>query len=280
MSNFDTYLEHSLDHLEDSSVKEAMLYTLLGKGKRVRPHLMFAALASYGIEESLAYPCAAALEMIHNYSLAHDDLPAMDDDDLRRGRATTHIKFDEATAILAGDGLLTEAFHQLTLLDVEASHVVELVKLFSLKSGASGMVYGQILDLEGETMLDLDELYLQRIHLHKTSDLIQIALKSACILADAYSDAPVWENIARCIGLGFQVQDDVLDVASTTEELGKPVHSDEGNHKCSYVNLLGEEEATKYAASLFQEARNLVATLEIKKRPMIDMIEEIEQRRK
>ena len=234
----------------------AMRYSVLNGGKRVRPALCFAAAeAVAGIDNNTAR-VAAAVEMIHAYSLIHDDLPAMDNDDLRRGKPTCHIQFDEATAILAGDGLQSLAFQQLTELeDIPAATVVELVALLSRLGGCGGMVTGQAIDLAA-TATELNLEQLKTMHAHKTGALIEASvLMGAMATAQANPEQlAALTDFSRAIGLAFQIQDDILDVESSTEMLGKQQGSDITNQKSTYTSILGLEQARSEAAELYQKS--------------------------
>lgn len=234
----------------------AMEYSLLSAGKRLRPILALEVCRMCGGDTALALPLGCAVEMVHTYSLIHDDLPAMDNDDLRRGKPTNHKVYGEATAILAGDGLLTAAFgviagaHGLT----ETQRLTAILTL-ATAAGAQGMIGGQVLDMLGEQQtLGLAEVEeLQRL---KTGALICCAAHMGCIAAQAGKEqAQAVERYAEKLGLAFQVQDDILDATSTTEALGKPVGSDQTNHKSTYMTLLGIEECTRKVQTLTGEAK-------------------------
>jgi geranylgeranyl pyrophosphate synthase len=234
----------------------AMRYSVFNGGKRLRPALCFAAADAIGVSNINTTKVAAAVEMIHAYSLIHDDLPAMDNDDLRRGKPTCHIQFDEATAILAGDALQSLAFQQLTkLTDISSDSKVELMSILASYSGCSGMAAGQAIDLAatGQT-LDIDQL--DTMHRHKTGALIEASLLMGAITAGGASQAQLsaLRDFAHAIGLAFQVQDDILDVESSTEQLGKQQGSDAANNKSTYTSLLGLERARNQAASLYQQS--------------------------
>ena len=229
----------------DGKIFEAMRYSLLSGGKRLRPVLtLLAALACGGTRED-AYPFAEALEMIHTYSLIHDDLPAMDNDDYRRGRLTNHRAFDEATAILAGDGLLTLAFEVMARKLVQSPSIANARALAAVAAaaGAQGMVAGQIADMEAENS-DVSPEQLSFIEKHKTGRLIQAALVSGGLSAGASEeDLSALEQAGDAIGTAFQIQDDILDVEGSFEELGKDLGSDSENQKATYVSLFGIEKA-------------------------------------
>ncbi|MDX1302448.1 (2E,6E)-farnesyl diphosphate synthase [Photobacterium sp.] len=242
----------------DHALIEAMKYgTLLG-GKRVRPYLTYVTGQMLGAECVDLDTPAAAVECIHAYSLIHDDLPAMDDDELRRGQPTCHIAFDEATAILAGDALQTLAFEILAdgpLSPEGHTRRVAMIKELAQASGAAGMCMGQVLDLEAEGKhVDLQQL--KSIHKHKTGALIRCAVRLGALAAGPKSVAvlPQLDQYAEAIGLAFQVQDDILDVTSDTETLGKPQGSDLALEKSTYPALLGLEGAKEKAQQLYQEA--------------------------
>ena len=243
-------LEESLKSLPDCRVRDAMHYSLLGGGKRIRPLLLFYALNGYGVDEKAGIPFATGLEMIQTYSLIHDDLPAMDNDDLRRGQPTCHKKFDEATAILAGDGLLTEAFHQCARSDQPAERVVKCISILSEMAGPAGVVYGQCLDTLENPQYDWD--MLKKVHRYKTGCLLASPLMMAAVLAGK-DDAVVskWQKIGFELGLAFQIQDDILDETKSAAELGKS-NSDERNHKVTSVSLLGMERAKQVMAQLYE----------------------------
>jgi geranylgeranyl pyrophosphate synthase len=260
----DAQLEHILPQAQGpaESLFAAMRYSVFNGGKRLRPALCFAAAEAIASSGANTAKVAAALEMIHAYSLIHDDLPAMDDDDLRRGKATCHIQFDEATAILAGDGLQSLAFEQLTELhNIPADQIVKLLSMLASYSGCSGMVAGQAIDLAatGQT-LSLEQL--KTMHRHKTGALIEAAVLMGAIATGAATEQQlaVLKQFAADIGLAFQIQDDILDVESSTEQLGKQQGSDAANQKSTYSSIMGLEEARAEAATLYQQS---VASLDI-----------------
>ncbi len=224
-----------------ASLQEAMEYSLLAGGKRIRPILTLETCRLCGGEPEAALPFACAVEMIHTYSLIHDDLPAMDNDDLRRGRPTNHVVYGEAAAILAGDALLTAAFEQLTEANLPDEQIVEAVRCLSRAAGSAGMVGGQALDMAGEGhALDREELEL--LQSLKTGALISAAAELGCIAADGGTEQRARVRAyAQALGRAFQVRDDMLDVISSPEELGKPVGSDQFNEKSTFVTALGLE---------------------------------------
>ncbi len=242
-----------------ATVAEAMRYAVFGGGKRLRPLVAIAACEACGGNTKLAVTPAAALELIHTYSLVHDDLPAMDDDDLRRGRPTAHRAFGEAAAILAGDALLTLAFEVLATSpagDAHAARRAEAVTVAARGAGLSGMVGGQIADLEGERK-DLDLSAIEWIHQHKTGALLSASAELGAVLAGAARETR--EALARfglALGLGFQVADDVLDMTATAEALGKTPGKDSKAGKATYPSRLGLDGARQAAARFSASARH------------------------
>ena len=254
-------LQQKIDELQlaDPRLKEAMAYGVLNGGKRLRPFLIYATCEALGGSKAQADSAAVAMEMVHSYSLVHDDLPAMDDDDLRRGKPTCHIAFDEATAILAGDGLLTAAFEVLAKAQEHSLATrLKLIELLATNAGGAGMVAGQCIDLNhvGKSMT-LPEL--EAMHGHKTGALI-----TASVLMGAYcaKEAPSPAELAaltayaKHLGLAFQVWDDVLDVAGDTATLGKSQGKDEASNKPTYPALLGLDGVRQLARKLVENAQN------------------------
>lgn len=254
---------------------EAMNYSLRAGGKRLRPLLMLESARLFGGEEKEVYPFMAALEMIHTYSLVHDDLPAMDNDLYRRGKKTTHAVYGETMGILAGDGLLNLAYETMSdaVADSKNPHnAAEAMQVIAKKSGIYGMVGGQTVDVvhEGKQM-SLDTIMY--IHQLKTAALIEAAMMAGAILSDASKEEIcTMEQIAHNVGMAFQIQDDILDVTSTTEVLGKPVHSDEKNDKSTYVTLLGIEESKRQVQMYSEEAVNLLEGLNRKNEFLKELI--------
>lgn len=242
----------------DHKLTEAMRYSLIdGGGKRVRPVMVYAAGAAMGVDETVLDKPACAVEMMHTYSLIHDDLPAMDDDDLRRGQPTCHRRFDEATAILAGDALQALAFEILagSDLEVDARRQLEMLSLLATASGADGMAGGQAIDLAAVgSRLSLEEL--EAMHRLKTGALIRasILLGAMCSTTITRRELGLLGQYADCIGLSFQIQDDILDVIGDTETLGKPSGSDEKMQKPTYPSILGLDASRKLALDLHQKA--------------------------
>ena len=241
---------------------ESMRYSLLAGGKRIRPVLVRESCRRCGGDPEAALPFACGVEMIHTYSLIHDDLPAMDDDELRRGRPTNHVVYGEATAILAGDGLLTAAFGQLTKAELPPERIVSAVATLSTAAGPSGMVGGQALDMAGEGHA-LSRGELELLQSLKTGALISAAAQLGGIAAGATRDQlKQLDRYAQALGLAFQVRDDMLDVISSDQELGKPVGSDRANEKSTFVNALGLENCAQLVEELSQQAAEALAEFE------------------
>ncbi|WP_369601463.1 exodeoxyribonuclease VII small subunit [Hahella sp. SMD15-11] len=274
----DRRLEQHLETLPAGTLRDAMHYALTGPGKRVRPLLAMATADVLNGRAEDALDAACALEMIHTYSLVHDDLPAMDDDALRRGRPTCHIRFDEATAILAGDALLTLAFEVLGRQPGPAARHLGMVTVLARASGAAGMVAGQAWDMEATGRnVDLDTL--KRIHRHKTGALIQASLVMGALAANA--DQPLQDQMAQlgdCLGLAFQIQDDILDEVSDTETLGKAAGHDREQNKSTYVRLLGLDGARREADRLMKDARRILDGINAADTPLARLIDDLAQR--
>lgn len=276
MNNFEEKLAHSLDHIEDSRVKEAMLYSLCAPAKRLRPSMLYGVLKGYGVNEEQGDKCAIAIEMIHSYSLIHDDLPCMDDDDLRRGKKTCHKQFDEATALLAGDGLLTEAFGYVANATYNNAINNDLVTEFVKACGSNGMILGQMIDLLSENKkIDYDTI--KKIDLLKTGCLFSLALVCGCIIANRRGDIEVWRNIGFKLGLAFQIQDDCLDVTSNEATLGKSM-SDEKNQKTTFVSELGFDQAQQLYLQYFEEIENEVKKCNIHSESILNLFNIIKNR--
>ncbi len=253
----DAYLpkESELPH----SLHKAMRYSVFAGGKRVRPILMLAACQAVGGDENNALPAACAMEMIHTYSLIHDDLPAMDNDDFRRGNPTNHKVFGEATAILAGDALLTEAFKLLSAprcaTTIKAETRLAVIREISSCSGSYGMVGGQVVDMECEGKEGIDLPTVQYIHTHKTGALIKASVVAGALLGEAYSDQlKAITRYGEAAGLAFQIADDILDIEGTTEQIGKDAGSDQARGKATYPAVMGLAAAKVEAAAMMDEA--------------------------
>ncbi|MEI4800373.1 polyprenyl synthetase family protein [Bacillus sp. FJAT-51639] len=247
-------------------IREAMMYSLEAGGKRLRPLLLFATLQAFGKDRELGIGTACALEMIHTYSLIHDDLPCMDDDDLRRGKPTNHKVFGEAMAVLAGDGLLTYAFQVVTEQDhkeITSETKLRIALELAKAAGPEGMVGGQVADMEAEgKQLTLHEL--EYIHKHKTGRLLEFAVLAGALLSGARAEQQ--EKLlafAKYVGLAFQIRDDILDVEGTEEEIGKPVGSDMTNEKSTYTTLFTVEEAKKILEETIIKAKDAISSLQL-----------------
>lgn len=245
------------------TVLEAINYSVKVGGKRLRPMIMNETYALFGGNSDVIEPFMAAIEMIHTYSLVHDDLPAMDNDEYRRGKKTTHAVYGEAMGILAGDGLLNYAFETASkAFDIElSSKTAKAIQILGKKSGIYGMLGGQVVDVESENKrIDIDTLNF--IHELKTAALIESSMTIGAVLAGASDDdIDKVEKIAKKIGIAFQIQDDILDVTSSLEVLGKPIGSDDKNNKSTYVNLKGIEESKNDVKRLTDEAIELFDSL-------------------
>ncbi len=255
----DSYLgEFSYPHV----IAEGMRYAVLNGGKRIRPVLILMTLDILGKDETLGLPSGAALEMIHSYSLVHDDLPALDNDDYRRGKLTTHKKFGEAEGILIGDSLLTHAFNVLTEKNegvISDKKIVEIVKLTSSYAGINGMIGGQTVDVESEGK-KVDMETLKYIHKNKTGKLLRLPIEIGCVIGDASKEIRErLEEYADLIGLAFQIKDDILDVEGDFEKLGKPVGSDAELEKSTYPSLIGMEESKKLLDETLEKAKKIIA---------------------
>ncbi len=242
-------------------IAEGMKYAVLNGGKRIRPILVLMVLDLLGKDEKLGLPSGAALEMIHSYSLVHDDLPALDNDDYRRGKLTTHKKFGEAEGILIGDALLTHAFNVLTEKnkDISAEKIVEIVKLTSSYAGINGMIGGQMIDIESEGKKVSMET-LKYIHKNKTGKLLRLPVEMGCIVGDASKEIrEKLEEYADLIGLAFQIKDDILDVEGDFEKLGKPIGSDAESEKSTYPSMIGMAESKKLLDEITEKAKSIIA---------------------
>ena len=264
------------------TVLEAMNYSVSAGGKRLRPMLMLETYRMFGGTSKVIEPFMAAIEMIHTYSLIHDDLPAMDNDEYRRGRKTTHVVYGEAMAILAGDALLNYAFETAAsafVLDEGNPAIGKAFMILASKAGVYGMIGGQVLDVESEGK-EIDADTLKFIHIHKTSALLESAMLIGAVLAGASEQQQrTVELAARELGLAFQIRDDILDVTGNTDELGKPVGSDEKNHKNTYVALEGLEKAKEDVKRYSESAIDRLKSLPVRNEFLYELIEELIDRR-
>lgn len=265
-------------------IMEAMEYSVMAGGKRLRPMLMKETYELFGGKEEVIEPFMAALEMIHTYSLVHDDLPAMDNDDYRRGRKTTHVVYGEAMGILAGDALLNYAFETaakaFSVFPERSLEIGKAIQILGKKAGIYGMIGGQVVDVASAGKSVSKEV-LDFIYELKTSALIESAMMIGATLAGA-SDEEIEkvEIIAKNVGIAFQIQDDILDVTSTSEVLGKPVLSDEKNEKTTYVTLVGIEKAKEYVEQISNEAIELLDGFEKKNDFLAELLKELIHREK
>jgi len=271
-SVLDTYLPH---HIQPVRLHEAMRYSVLNGGKRVRPLLVYLTGRTLAVEDNVLDIPACAVELIHAYSLIHDDLPAMDDDDLRRGKPTCHKAFDEATAILAGDALQMLAIQLLTnktSLDINDQQRVTMINTLTTAAGSRGMVGGQAIDIDAVgKQLNLAEL--ENMHIHKTGALIRASVKLGALACHDIDEIKLekLDHYAKCIGLAFQIQDDILDVESTTEMLGKSQGSDIAHDKPTYPALIGLRSAKQMAQDLVNDAKASLANFDDKADPLREL---------
>ena len=294
--NFQDELKRRTDEIEEMfrsflpaeegfarTLAQAMNYSMLAGGKRLRPMLIQETYRLFGGTEKVAEPFMAGMEMIHTHSLIHDDLPALDNDDYRRGRLTTHKVYGEAMGVLSGVALLNYAYEtmlQAFSLTEDQDRVICALKVMAEKTGIHGMLGGQSVDVENDGK-PLEKEMLDYIYRNKTSALIEASMMTGAILAGAdEQQVAVVEEAAGNIGLAFQIQDDILDVTSTDEELGKPVHSDEKNNKVTYVTLFGIEEASRQVELLSEKAIKLLKSLNKNNEFLYLLIEKLINRRK
>lgn len=294
--NFQDELKRRTDEIEEMfrsflpaeegfarTMAQAMNYSMLAGGKRLRPMLIQETYRLFGGTEKVAEPFMAGMEMIHTHSLIHDDLPALDNDDYRRGRLTTHKVYGEAMGVLSGVALLNYAYEtmlQAFSLTEDQDRVICALKVMAEKTGIHGMLGGQSVDVENDGK-PLEKEMLDYIYRNKTSALIEASMMTGAILAGAdEQQVAVVEEAAGNIGLAFQIQDDILDVTSTDEELGKPVHSDEKNNKVTYVTLFGIEEASRQVELLSEKAIKLLKSLNKNNEFLYLLIEKLINRRK
>ena len=294
--NFQDELKRRTDEIEEMfrsflpaeegfarTMAQAMNYSMLAGGKRLRPMLIQETYRLFGGTEKVAEPFMAGMEMIHTHSLIHDDLPALDNDDYRRGRLTTHKVYGEAMGVLSGVALLNYAYEtmlQAFSLTKDQDRVICALKVMAEKTGIHGMLGGQSVDVENDGK-PLEKEMLDYIYRNKTSALIEASMMTGAILAGAdEQQVAVVEEAAGNIGLAFQIQDDILDVTSTDEELGKPVHSDEKNNKVTYVTLFGIKEASRQVELLSEKAIKLLKSLNKNNEFLYLLIEKLINRRK
>ena len=265
------------------TMAEAMNYSMCAGGKRLRPILLLETFRMFGEDEQLAEPFMAGIEMIHTHSLIHDDLPAIDNDDYRRGRLTTHKVYGEAMGVLSGVSLLNYAYETMLKtfeMTSDADRVIRALKIMSEKTGIHGMLGGQSVDVENDGK-EISREMLDYIYEHKTSALIEASMMAGAVLGGADEEqTALIEKAASAIGMAFQIQDDILDVTSTSQELGKPVHSDEKNHKVTYVTLFGVEKTSEQVLQFSEQAQSILENLSNKNKFLTALIMEMASRRK
>jgi geranylgeranyl pyrophosphate synthase len=258
-NSFENYLDSLI--LENYVVEEAMNYSLLARSKRLRPLLLLTVLNDLQIDYSEGFGCAAAIEMIHTYSLIHDDLPSFDNDDYRRGKPTNHKQFNEQIAILAGDALLTFAFETVVKADYSDEIKVKLIKYIATFAGKDGMIKGQQFDMDYENQtVDIERL--SEMETLKTGKLIALPLICGLIIGQKEEYIEIFNKIGLKLGLAFQIQDDILDVTSSFEQLGKETKSDEYNKKSTFITLLGFEKAKKTFENIYKEIYDIFDNLD------------------
>jgi len=260
-------------------VKESMIYSLKAGGKRIRPILLFATMSAFGKDEENGLDVACALEMIHTYSLIHDDLPSMDDDDLRRGKLTNHKVYGEAIAILAGDGLLTHSFEVIANSKQLTEELkVKVISMIAHAAGPAGMVGGQVADLLGENK-NLTVHELEYIHEHKTGKLLRFAVVAGAVIAGASREQQEsLDQFAKHLGLAFQIKDDILDIEGNEEQIGKPVGSDVGKDKSTYPKLLSLEGAKEKCKDHLKKAKEYLIKANIKSDLLLEIADYIVNR--
>lgn len=272
----DNYLLSLIPAVEDpeNMLFDAARYAISGGGKRIRPILTLLVAELFGKSPEVALPAAASVELIHTYSMIHDDLPCMDDDDYRRGRPTLHRAYPEAIALLAGDYLLTYAFELLA----DAPNSAKLVSVLAKAAGGSGMVGGQVLDILSVGQ-EIDATTLKRIHIGKTARLIQAAIVMGALVSEASEqEVTTLEKFGEAIGLAFQITDDIIDVTESEAKHGHATSSDEQKNKPTYVSLFGIEAAREQAKELFETSCALLETLDVDTQKLVDISKQVAMR--
>ena len=268
MNNFDLYLNNSFNNFKDNILKEAMIYCIEG-GKHFRPNIIFAIIKGFGIDEKYAYPCACAIEYIHTYSLIHDDLPGMDNDDYRRGKLSCHAKYGEDIAILTGDALLTHGFSCISGSNYNDKLKNELINILAKYAGLDGMIYGQLLDITNSS-----DLFL--IEDNKTGALFKYCCLAAMYLANA-NDYEYFEKLGSKIGVVFQNQDDLFDIIKSEQETGKS-NSDLRNNKVTALTYKSVDELKKYINELFIDLKEYLKEAPFDTKYLLEIIEKMENR--
>ena len=271
----DEALLESLSYLKNSVIKESMEYSLMSGGKRLRPRILLAILEDYNLDFKKGMPMACSLEMIHTYSLVHDDLPAMDDDDYRRHRLTNHKVYGEANAILAGDALLTHAFHNILRSSLDNETILLCTEVLARNAGLEGMIYGQELDIENK-MKTLDDLIIA--YEYKTGRLFASAFEMAVIIAKELESQNLARHLGNSLGVLFQVQDDLLEYTESFETIGKSTKSDQDANKVSVVTLLGLDKAIDYKDKLINEFYENLELLNLSGSSLKDIIKQLVKR--
>ena len=278
-------VEHALDQsiqvIYPETIYESMRYSLMAGGKRLRPILCLATAELMGATLEMAMPTACAIEMVHTMSLIHDDLPAMDNDDYRRGQLTNHKVYGDDVAILAGDGLLAYAFEFIATQtqNVPAANLLKVVAALGRAVGAAGLVGGQTVDLESEGKTDVDLETLNFIHRHKTAALLEMSVTAGAMIAGATAETlDKLSRYAQNIGLAFQIVDDVLDITSTQEELGKSIGKDEAAQKVTYPSLWGIDESKRQAQQLVDQAKQELQSFDSSNQPLLAIADYITAR--
>lgn len=271
----DEALIESLSYLKNSILKEAMEYSLMSGGKRLRPRILLAIIKDYNLDYKKGLPMACSLEMVHTYSLVHDDLPAMDDDDYRRHRLTNHKVYGEANAILTGDALLTHAFHNILRSSLDKETILLCTEVLARNAGLEGMIYGQELDIENK-MKTLDDLIIA--YEYKTGRLFASAFEMAVIIAGEIESQDLARNLGNSLGVLFQVQDDLLEYTESFETIGKSTKSDQDAEKVSVVTLLGLDKAVDYKEMLIQEFYENLELLNLSGSSLKNIIDQLVKR--
>lgn len=246
---------------KQSRTNQAAAYALEAGGKRMRPMLFALLLEAYNLDYTKYAEVFSAIEMVHTYSLVHDDLPAMDDDDLRRGKPSTHKQFDEASAILAGDGLLTDAFFLLSKSNLSTEKIVTIIRILSYAAGSNGMIYGQDLDLANEKEKRISLQHLENTYYYKTCLMIEASLAMAATIVGL--DVEPFIRLGTLLGQAFQIQDDILEHTSTSEKIGKSVDSDAKNNKQTITNMIGLDNSISLVESYFESIQQIIEQLDL-----------------
>lgn len=279
MPDFEKFITEYFGHFKPSSIKEAAFYSLSAGGKRFRPQLLFAVLDGFKIPQEYGFHSALAIEMIHTYSLIHDDLPCMDDDDFRRGKPSCHKAYGENTAVLAGDALLTESFRVITE-DNNLSHEqkIKIITKMSEFAGINGMIYGQYLDLKYENEQSADITVLQDIDYYKTACLFTLALEMGMIIVKDEKNEKFYDVLGAKLGSLFQIQDDLFDIIKSSEETGKPQGSDLKNNKLTALSFYNQEDIGRLLEKTISEIRNLLNAQIFDTSALMKIVEKIKDR--